>query len=138
MSPGVCTAPVPAPERDCPSEGCQLAVRRQPNYKCVERQDVEKQDVTPRFSTLCYSTPCLSTVCFLTPLVFSSRLLIPPPHPRERHLVGPHLIERVAVVQAAILHDRGNLRGVVDVLERIGVEHHEIGELAGLERAEIL
>src|SRR5215469_6980395 len=110
MSPGVCTAPVPAPERDCPSEGCQLAVRRQPNYKCVERQDVEKQDVTPRFSTLCYSTP----------LVFSSRLLIPPPHPRERHLVGPHLIERVAVVQAAILHDRGNLRGVVDVLERIG------------------
>src|ERR1041385_1600996 len=26
MRPGVCTAPEPAPERDRPSEGCQLAV----------------------------------------------------------------------------------------------------------------
>src|SRR5436190_19000999 len=27
MRPGVCTAPEPAPERDRPSEGCQLEVR---------------------------------------------------------------------------------------------------------------
>src|SRR5690349_1846725 len=40
MSPGVCTAPVPAPERDCPSEGCQLAVRKNRNYEGVQTQGV--------------------------------------------------------------------------------------------------
>src|SRR5690242_7828576 len=45
MSPGVCTAPVPAPERDCPSEGCQLVVRKNRNYNCVKKQGVKKQSV---------------------------------------------------------------------------------------------
>src|SRR2546426_981313 len=38
MRPGVCTAPEPAPERDRPSEGCQLLVRPNPNYVGVKRQ----------------------------------------------------------------------------------------------------
>src|SRR5205085_9265962 len=38
MRPGVCTAPEPAPERDRPSEGCQLAVRKKDNYVARRRQ----------------------------------------------------------------------------------------------------
>ena len=38
MRPGVCTAPEPAPERDRPSEGCQLLVRQNRNYLKQIRQ----------------------------------------------------------------------------------------------------
>src|SRR6185369_3734603 len=50
----------------------------------------------------------------------------------ERELLrdGPYLIQRCRFVDHAVLHDVLDLRRVVDVRERIGVEHDEIGELA--------
>src|SRR6185437_3397037 len=118
MSPGVCTAPVPAPERDCPSEGCQLAVRREPYLQ--DRQEARRQggNVKERRWLRLPSTLLLdASPRRLLLLVFPSRLLIPPPHPRQRHLVGPHLVECVAVVEPAVLHHPADLRRVVDVLE---------------------
>src|SRR5881396_3642860 len=38
MRPGVCSAPEPAPERDRPSEGCQLLAREKRNYVAQRRQ----------------------------------------------------------------------------------------------------
>jgi hypothetical protein len=44
----------------------------------------------------------------------------------------------VALVQPSVLHDITYGVRIADVLERVGVEHHEIGELAGRERSEVL
>src|SRR5437870_11937595 len=113
MRPGVCTAPEPAPERDRPSEGYQLLVQDSPNYV-----DDKRQGDTWRV------------------LFDASWFLIPPPHRRQGSLPRPHFIQRSAVVQSPVLHHVANLLGVVDVVERVRVQHHEIAELAGLERAQ--
>lgn len=48
-----------------------------------------------------------------------------------------HLREGFSRVVASIENHCGDLRRVVNVLERVGVEHDEIGQLACRDRAEI-
>src|SRR5207249_1611868 len=66
------------------------------------------------------------------------RLSSPPPHAWECLLARPHLIQRLALIQPPIFHHISNCIRVVDVLERIGIQHDQIVELARLERPEIL
>jgi len=49
----------------------------------------------------------------------------------------PDFVEGVGVIECAGFHDHSDVRGVVDVVEGVGVEDHQIGELANLERAQI-
>src|SRR5690606_29171461 len=44
-------------------------------------------------------------------------------------LTRPHFVERVRVVQPAVLHHVPQAGGVAQVLERIAVEHEDVGEL---------
>lgn len=46
-----------------------------------------------------------------------------------------HLVERPAVEELTIQHDRPDLLRVRDVLQRVRVEEHEVGELAYLDGA---
>src|SRR5205085_474497 len=61
----------------------------------------------------------------------------PPPQPRDLLLPGPDLAHRIAVVQATVLHHVTNGVRVLDVLERILVEHLKVGQLPRLERSEV-
>src|SRR5687768_9911945 len=56
----------------------------------------------------------------------------------QRPAAGPHLRQVVRLVQAAVLHHVLDLDRVADVVERIGVEYDQIGQLAGLEATQIL
>src|SRR5512146_614871 len=121
MRPCVCSAPVPAPERDRPAEGCQLAVLdygRKSNYVERRRQarassrDVEQTrallpDVSARRRC---STPRLDALS-------GFRLLSPPPHRRQRLLTRPHFVQGLTLVQPAVLHHIANLLRVVDILK---------------------
>src|SRR5688572_21251401 len=49
----------------------------------------------------------------------------------------PELRHRLVVEHRATLHDVADVVGVVNILERVGVEHHEVRELAGLQAAEV-
>src|SRR2546425_1421580 len=143
MRPGVCTAPEPALERGCPSEGCQLAVlelRLNPNYVEQKRQaassstGVEQVRITLSLDACARrrrSTPLLDVL-----LAVGS--LPPPPHPTQRALPRPDFVQGLALVEPAVLHHVADRVGIVDVLERVGVEHDEIGELARLERTQVV
>src|SRR5207247_11021329 len=87
---------------------------------------------------------CATSLCYVfvlrlcaTPLLDAFWLLIPPPHAWQGTGARPDLVQRLAFIQPAVLHDVANLLGVVDVVERVRVQHHEIAELAGLERAQL-
>src|SRR5690606_31869583 len=67
-----------------------------------------------------------------------TRLVVPPRLRRERPLPRPDLVERIGVVEPAVLHDVPDPRAVADILERIRIEHEDVGELARLEGAEVL
>src|SRR5688572_15868477 len=56
----------------------------------------------------------------------------------ERLLARPHLVQRGAVVQAAVLHDVLRLYRIPQVRERIGLEHEQVGVLPGLDGADVL
>src|SRR5690606_34896243 len=60
-----------------------------------------------------------------------------PQERRELPAAGPELVERLAVVQPAVLHDVADRYGVADVVERVAVEDDEVRELAGLDRADV-
>src|SRR6266704_2368118 len=99
MRPGVCTAPEPAPERGCPSEGCQLAVlycRRESKWEDGEMEVAGDgggeagEGPAPPF-------PGLFTL-------LRRRFLPPPPHPPQRPLPRPDLVQRLALVEPAVLH----------------------------------
>jgi hypothetical protein len=64
------------------------------------------------------------------------RLLLPE-ELRRRLLRGPQLFERLALVELAVLDDLSDLRDVADARERVGVEHHQVGQLAGLDRTKV-
>jgi len=51
--------------------------------------------------------------------------------------VGSELIEGGGVVDATVLHHQRDVVGVADVVDRVGVEHHQVAELARLLAAEI-
>src|SRR5690242_17757925 len=101
MRPGVCTAPEPAPERDRPSEGCQLAVLAIDfAWKLVHPPSYVNGVTERRLS--------------VTILLDALWLLIPPPHRRQGLLPGPDFVERLPLVQAPVLHDVPDLPRVVD------------------------
>src|SRR5438045_215411 len=52
-------------------------------------------------------------------------------------LARVHLVQRVPVIHAPVLHHVADRVGVLDVIERILIEYDEIRELAPLDRAEI-
>src|SRR5690606_23429587 len=56
---------------------------------------------------------------------------------RRRPCLRPYLVERVAVVEPAVLHHVPYRVRVADVLERIAVQHEQVGELATLQCAEV-
>ena len=55
----------------------------------------------------------------------------------ERFFLGPNFVKRVGVIQRTGLHDHRDVSRVMDVIERIRVENHQIGKLAYFERTEI-
>src|SRR5688572_2484041 len=67
-----------------------------------------------------------------------SCIAIPPPHCRQFPLPRPHLIERVRVIKATVLHDVPNGVRVSDVLEGIRVEYLQVSQLSGFDRTELL
>src|SRR5207253_1699326 len=71
-------------------------------------------------------------------LVLPSDVVSPPPEPRNRLLPRPDLVQCTSIVQPAVLHYVLDRVRVLDVLERILVEHLKIRELPRLERPEIL
>src|SRR6187551_1662869 len=70
--------------------------------------------------------------------IWRRRILTPPPLCRQGPNARPYLIERVAVVEPAVLHHVPDAICVPDVLERIPVEHLQVRELPDLEGTEIL
>src|SRR2546426_664706 len=74
------------PERDYP-KGCQLAV------PCADKGNY----LTVRNQARCASL--VRVACRL-----GSWFGAPPPHLRQRPLTGPHLVQRIALVQPSILH----------------------------------
>src|SRR6266545_3258515 len=111
MRPGVCTAPEP-----------------------LLSGTVLRKDASSWFETTL--TTWRSNVKEI--LLDASWFSIPPPHRRQGSCARPHLVQRLALVQPPVLHHVMDFLRVVDVVERIRVQHHEIGELAGLERAQVL
>src|SRR5215472_3295859 len=65
-------------------------------------------------------------------------VFVPPPERRKGLLLGIDVVQRVTVEELAVFHDVADAGGVVDIVERIFVEHDEIGELARLDGAEVL
>ena len=57
-------------------------------------------------------------------------ILVDPVVGPERHGPGPDLVQGHGIVQRATLHHVHRVDGVPDVLERVRVEHHQIGQLA--------
>src|SRR2546430_15183813 len=90
--------------------------------------------VTSSVLRLCATSLCYVFFVLLDVFWF----LLPPPHLRQRLLARPHFVQRCAFIQPPVLHHVMDLLGVVDVLERIRVEHDQVGQLAGLERAQVL
>src|SRR3989442_7858755 len=56
----------------------------------------------------------------------------------ERLLLRPDLVHGRGVVEDAFLHRVGDLLRLAYVRERVAVDDHEVGQLAGLQRAEVL
>ena len=52
-------------------------------------------------------------------------------------LFGPDLVEGIAVVEYAVLHDVADLAAVMDVVEGVFVEDDEIGDLADFDGADV-
>ena len=52
--------------------------------------------------------------------------------------MAANLVHGRRIVEPAVQHDASDRIAVADVVERIAVQDHEIGQLAGFERAEIL
>src|SRR5690606_18102283 len=67
----------------------------------------------------------------------SLRLRDYPLRPVQRPAAGPHLVERVALVEAAVFHDVADRVRVADVLERVAVEDDHVREFAVLDGADI-
>src|ERR1051325_5300745 len=73
-----------------------------------------------------------------TLLILTGRVLRPPPETRHHLLPRPDLVERVGIVEAAVLHHVLERVGVLDVVERILVEHLKVRQLPRLQRADIV
>jgi len=56
--------------------------------------------------------------------------------PSSVYLANEWLEQFLPIIDDAAFHDATNLSYVADILQRIRVEHHEIGKLAGLHAAE--
>src|SRR5688572_17735669 len=67
----------------------------------------------------------------------TSTIDIPWERPRL-FLPRPDLVERVTVVETAIHHHIPNAVRVAKILERVAVQHYQIGELPRLQRAQVL
>src|SRR6478735_1701249 len=67
----------------------------------------------------------------------ASGLLLPPEWQPLARMV-PDLVHRSGVIQAAIHHHPADRIAVLDVFERIPVEHDEIGKLAFLEGSDVV
>src|SRR5205823_5104131 len=109
--------------------------------------DTSSTDVTQRrraeaLRLLCYVFVlrlCATSLCYVFFVSLDAFwFFVPPPHLRQRLLARPHFVQRCAFIQPPVLHHVMDLLGVVDVLERIRVEHDQVGQLAGLERAQVL
>src|SRR6266511_5582180 len=74
----------PAPERDRPSEGCQLAVQHNRNYVTQKRQATTwHQSITRNrnaFPRYVFPRRLSCNVFRATPFLFDFRFLLPPPH----------------------------------------------------------
>src|SRR5690606_30079717 len=75
--------------------------------------------------------------CTSTHAVHDVRRVVAPRLLRRRPCLRPYLVERVAVVEPAVLHHVPYRVRVADVLERIAVQHEQVGELATLQCAEV-
>jgi hypothetical protein len=72
------------------------------------------------------------------PGLFSRVFLVALPVERLCNALAGHgLVQRRCLVQTAVQHYPVHLVRVPDVDERVRIEHHEVGELAGLERTEV-
>ena len=65
------------------------------------------------------------------------RLTAQRPGQREWSRVGPDAFQRAAAIQRAALHDVRDGAAVTNGLQRIRVEHHQIGDLAGFKRSQV-
>src|SRR5437899_2961909 len=72
------------------------------------------------------------------PILTRYNVPAPPPQPRHLLLPRPHFVERVALVQSAVLHHIANRVRVFDVVERILIENLKVGELTGFQRSDVL
>src|SRR5262245_21583562 len=82
-------------------------------------------------------------------MVVSSRVMIASPGPVDggrgvtprfvlgRARSGPDLVEAIPVVESAVLHHVLHAVGIPDTLQRVLVEHDQVGQLAGFDRAQI-
>src|SRR3546814_14219769 len=61
-----------------------------------------------------------------------------PPIGRARPVARRDLVHRQRIIEVSAEHYAVDFLGIADVLRRIGVEDHEVGELARLERPDIL
>src|SRR6266536_4638916 len=73
-----------------------------------------------------------------TPLLDVSWFLLPPPHLRQGFLPRPDFVQRIPLIHPPVLHHVPDLFRVVYVVERVGIEHDQVRQLAGLERAQVL
>src|SRR5262245_6034677 len=53
-------------------------------------------------------------------------------------VAGRDLVQGRWAIETTIYHHPGNLVRIADVIERVLVQHDEVGELADFERAEVL
>src|SRR5687768_8214543 len=89
-------------------------------------------DIIPRYSRVISGDRLTLTLEDSIHLVFRH-----PAEQRELPLPRPDLVESESVVDHPTLQDVADLVGVLDVVERIGVEHQEIGQLADLEGPDV-
>src|SRR5262245_23412262 len=75
----------------------------------------------------------ISPACVIPELVFIHPVIRP-----ERNSLRPDLIERHRVVQRSTLHHVLHVQRVLDVRERVRVEHHQVREFAHFELAEVV
>src|SRR5882762_3608750 len=126
------------PERDYPV-GCQLVVHygEKGNYVAQENLDVEA--MRRNLMALASNPLSVSATRRLPGRLRPHRWFrSPPPHPRQSSLAWPNLVKGLAFIESAVLHYITNRIRVVYILERIRVQHDQIGQFPRLQRSQIL
>src|SRR5271170_7425588 len=65
-------------------------------------------------------------------------VIVPPPPGTSNFLQGPDLVQGTSLEQFPVFHDVINARRILDILQRVFIEHDEVGQLARFDAAEIL